>query len=481
MSLLLLGIGCSDSGPTAQGAADLTVIKTGTGTATIVSSPTGVSCGLTCLASFTAGTVVTLSVAVDAGSNFNGWSGACGGTGSCVVTMDAARTVAASLVLRAPRVLSIGKRGPGGGTVTSSPTGISCAPNGGGECQATFPGGSTVTLTATPDAFSVFDGWVDSIPPAKVGECRGRSACTVTMDSVKTVITSFSLSPYLIQVGFPGAGTGPTQGTGIVTSSPAGISSRLVTSPGLNAEGPYKAVFPPGTAVTLNALPDTTSNFTGWSGACTGTGACVLIAANGPKSVGAAFTRKPPTLYKLTVSMTGEGAGGTWLGQRNYHGTYCFSWSPPSGVCEYSFESGAAVSLIAEPAEPYGTGTFLKAMPEANSYFTGWSGACTGRDPCTVIMNGPKSVAATFGRSPPYWLNVVKDGTGRGTVVSTPPGIVCGSTCTANWDANVTVTVTATPDTGSTFTGWKGSCTGTGICTVTMTSGRWVTATFTAR
>jgi uncharacterized repeat protein (TIGR01451 family) len=75
-------------------------------------------------------------------------------------------------------------------------------------------------------------------------------------------------------------------------------------------------------------------------------------------------------------------------------------------------------------------------------------------------------------------LTVTKAGTGSGMVTSSPAGIDCGATCSASFASGTTVTLTATPDAGSTFTGWSGACTGTGPCTVTMDQDRAVTATF---
>jgi|GEM_PF-4521681 hypothetical protein len=75
---------------------NLTVNKSGTGSGTITSSPSGINCGATCSASFNTGTVVALSAAAASGSTFAGWSGACTGTGTCSVTMDAAKTVTAT-------------------------------------------------------------------------------------------------------------------------------------------------------------------------------------------------------------------------------------------------------------------------------------------------------------------------------------------------------------------------------------------------
>lgn len=77
-----------------------------------------------------------------------------------------------------------------------------------------------------------------------------------------------------------------------------------------------------------------------------------------------------------------------------------------------------------------------------------------------------------------FMLTVTKAGTGSGTVTSSPSGINCGSTCSANYSSGASVTLTAAAASGSTFSGWSGACTGTGTCTVSMTAARSVTATF---
>ena len=69
------------------------------GNGTVTSSPSGINCGATCSASFTSGTQVTLTASAAAGSSFNGWSGACNGTSTCSVTMNAAESVAANFAI----------------------------------------------------------------------------------------------------------------------------------------------------------------------------------------------------------------------------------------------------------------------------------------------------------------------------------------------------------------------------------------------
>jgi Divergent InlB B-repeat domain/Bacterial Ig-like domain (group 3) len=69
---------------------------------------------------------------------------------------------------------------------------------------------------------------------------------------------------------------------------------------------------------------------------------------------------------------------------------------------------------------------------------------------------------------------------GSGSVTSSPSGIDCGSDCTETYDAVTGVTLTATPQVGSTFVGWDGACAGsTTTCTLTMNASKSVTATFT--
>ena len=77
-----------------------------------------------------------------------------------------------------------------------------------------------------------------------------------------------------------------------------------------------------------------------------------------------------------------------------------------------------------------------------------------------------------------YTLTINKSGTGGGVVVSSPAGINCNSDCSEDYDAGSTITLTATPDSVSRFTGWSGACSGTGSCIVTMNASLAVTATF---
>jgi CSLREA domain-containing protein len=71
------------------------------GPGTVTSSPAGISCPGTCSAAYASGTTVTLTAAPASGATFGGWGGDCSGTGSCVVTMSAARSVTATFAAAA--------------------------------------------------------------------------------------------------------------------------------------------------------------------------------------------------------------------------------------------------------------------------------------------------------------------------------------------------------------------------------------------
>lgn len=86
----------------------LTVTKAGAGSGTVTSSPAGINCGSDCSEAYANGTGVTLTAAPAAGSTFAGWSGACAGTGSCAVTMTAARAVTATFNASTPAVTIYG-------------------------------------------------------------------------------------------------------------------------------------------------------------------------------------------------------------------------------------------------------------------------------------------------------------------------------------------------------------------------------------
>lgn len=97
----------------------------------------------------------------------------------------------------------------------------------------------------------------------------------------------------------------------------------------------------------------------------------------------------------------------------------------------------------------------------------------------TEFEEGSWQWALARKHSTKYTLSVAK--VGSGTVNSSPLGIACGTDCSEPYASGTTVTLSATPASGYTFTGWSGACAGTSQnCSVSMTAARSVTATFAA-
>ena len=93
----------------------------------------------------------------------------------------------------------------------------------------------------------------------------------------------------------------------------------------------------------------------------------------------------------------------------------------------------------------------------------------------SIAANAPVTVTAA---APQVELDVSLGGTGSGLVTSNPAGIACGTTCSARFSAGAPVTLSASAAGGSSFAGWSGACSGTGSCTVTLTSNTTVGAVF---
>ena len=158
----------------------VTTLKGGTGTGRVVSTPAGIDCGGACNSQFNQGTTVTLSASADPGSMFAAWTGACSGTGPCLVLSDATVTATFNTLPTPTFTVTINKDGTGTGSVTSNPAGISCDP----ICNAQFPGGTKMRLTAFPDAGFIFSGWSG-------GACTGTGTCMVSANA--NVTASFNV------------------------------------------------------------------------------------------------------------------------------------------------------------------------------------------------------------------------------------------------------------------------------------------------
>jgi len=190
--------------PTPTSTFTLTVTKAGTGTGTVTSAPVGINCGTDCTEAYTSGVVVTLTATPAAGSLFSGWSGACTGTGSCVVTMNAATTVTAVFIVTVPYSWITASTATGLTSDdqalpfslpfaftfygTTYPVGTQIYISSNGFLSFASAGGTVYTPTALPNAATpnalVAGLWRDLYPPA--GGCSGSNGACITYSSSAT-------------------------------------------------------------------------------------------------------------------------------------------------------------------------------------------------------------------------------------------------------------------------------------------------------
>jgi hypothetical protein len=178
-----------------------------------------------------------------------------------------------------------------------------------------------------------------------------------------------------------------------------------------------------------------------------------VLSGCGSSSDSAASSQAGPT-FQLTVSPPAAGTG-------------TISSSPPGincpPTCTASFPQNSQVKLTAIPGKSY--------------YFAGWTSGCSGMSGgCNLRLSTRKHVSAVFKRGES--LTVAIAGTGSGTILSTPPGINCPSTCSAVFPTNAAVTLTENPATNNMFSSWSGACSGASTCSLTLAVSDTVTATF---
>jgi hypothetical protein len=410
----------------------LTVIKEGSGIGTVTSLPSGIDCGATCEFAFDTGTSVTLTAVPDGGSRFDGWSGACTGTGStCVTTMNAMRTVRA----RFTRVhhLGLGYGGANHGhaarvTINDAGSIHSCSLDEGCDILV---GQGEILLHAEPGPGGTFTQWEGSCSNGDLSSVD----CQLNVNSDTSINADFF---------------GPNRLTILVQTNDQGAYVYDGTGSHFCAgSGHCTFDYPPGTPVTLFAARANHSVFKQFDIDCGG--ATCNLNMSTDHVVIATFADG------FFIQLSNQGTGN---GSVDPH-VYC-----DLDECNATFEVGTTVPLT--------------AIPSPGSQFIGWGGACTGTGTCQLTSNLPEdiSVTATFDLLPPQTLTVSKTGNGSGTVNSNPAGIACGATCNNTFAATSTVTLTPTSANGSSFTGWSGDCTGMGMCQVTMNAARNVTATF---
>ena len=206
------------------------------------------------------GDTVTIVANPANGYQFSEWTGDCSGSGTCVVTMDSAKSVTAEFV----RVLGL--------TATVNPPGGGALSPGGNTVHAS---GTEVTVIANPTDGYQFSDWG--------GDCSGRNPCIVTMDADKSVTANFIRVFTLTTHASPPAG--------------GRVSPDNATS------------YASGSNVTVVANPTEGYQFSEWGGDCSGGGSCV-VTMDTDQSVTANFV----PIFALTAAADPADGGPCFLG-----------------------------------------------------------------------------------------------------------------------------------------------------------------------
>jgi hypothetical protein len=180
--------------------------------------------------------------------------------------------------------------------------------------------------------------------------------------------------------------TGAGTGGGTVTAPAYGETPELACVITNGTAGPENCVRNYGwkTAVTLTVTPDPGSQFTGWSGACTGTALTCRLTMSQSRSVKASFAGSSAPSFTLNVAGAGTGSG-TVTSQTGL-----------SPAINCAITAGSAVSGACSGAYPQGTDVTLTAHPSGGHTFDGWGGDCTGTGDCTLTLSVNRSAAAAF-------------------------------------------------------------------------------------
>jgi subtilisin family serine protease len=296
--------------------------------------------------------------------------------------------------------------GTAGGTVTSSPGGISC----GTSCTASFPSGTNLTLTASPDETSAFANWS--------GACSGtQPTCSLTLAASTSVTALFSDATVSLNTVLDDALTWSTAATagdvggwfGQTAVQRAGDTTGSAKSARI-ADGQSSSIQ---TSVTG---PGTLSFY--WSVSSETNYDFLSFYVDGVRQTGrisgsVGFTQQTwaiPSgshILKWTYSKDGTVSSGADAG---YLDTVSFTQSPtpalsltknnsPYGTVTSSPAGISCGTSCSTASASFGVNTSVKltAQPIRGRRFSSWSGACSGSSAtCTVLMSASKSVTANF-------------------------------------------------------------------------------------
>jgi hypothetical protein len=269
----------------------------------------------------------------------------------------------------------------------------------------TFTGAGTVIIKATQAGNAYYEAAPDLqqiITVNKAAASAVLSGLSTTYDGTSKIVTAITTPNGLsYTVSYNSVVTAPTAAGSypiVVTITDANYSG-TATGTLVIAKASPAITWPTASVISLGQ-PLSDSNLTGGVSTPSGTFAFTTPAttpAIGTSSQEVTFTPGDINNYQtvsgiinvtvvettLNVTLAGNGTGVVNSDQPDFTCT--------NGTCSKSFPLSTKVTLL--------------ATPSSDSFFGGWTGACSGSDACIVQIDNTKSVTATFSLLPPARLN----------------------------------------------------------------------------
>jgi len=223
--------------------ATLTITFAGAGRGSVVSASPAITCTATCLNVITYGTTLTLTAAPETPNfTFAGWSGACSGTGTCVITLEGDQNVTATFnVTGATSTATATATNTTTPTNTATPTHTATATPTGSATNTASPTATptcaclptTTPPTATPTGSATTTATATSTSSATVATATQTATNTATATATQTATPQATATAS--QTATPNANTIPPSG-GVITNVTQGLTVTLNFPPGVLTE-----------------------------------------------------------------------------------------------------------------------------------------------------------------------------------------------------------------------------------------------------
>jgi len=397
---------------------NISIIKSGTVSVTSGATTYTENCGANCYNLGVGPQTVTLNATPDSGYDFLRWRYDCSGTNPNNYELTISDSLSCNATFKVAPEKTLQVNIDGNGSVAATPSGSSCGTN----CYDFGTTTTTTQLTATPDSGYEFSNWASdcnvtdtSANPISVDVNSSAMTCTAHFAAI--------VPDNILQISISGSGSVAVNTGYTSTSCGSDCYNYGATTAGVN----------------LVATANAGYQFASWGGSCSGqVGENIDISVNGTVNCSANFTAIPDNILQVSTSGSGT-VNVTATNSSTSCGANCYNYGQAS------------------------TTATLTASPNSGYSFSSWGGACSGSNSMvSKAVVGNTNCTAHFAALPPpvrskLQITIV----GQGTVSVSPAASSCGHNCYNYGGWAPTVSLTATPTGGYTFSSWSWACSGT--------------------